>query len=475
MPGLPDVRATGLGSVWLLSPERARIEGRPSRTTETLIMPDETPAERRHERPDTGPAGEPLRELTLGRSTPSPDPPKARPEPVPPLDDEDGDLVSLAARCRAKADAARWAAERQRRIHERSLSPDEDAPNDPAMVVWAEALTDAFYWASVGDPSDTPDISPLDHVGGCFEAVAEGLLLVRDARHRRGGPERALPLLAEAQSALRQSLKRLKAHDDPDQLAAYEAVRDAAARHRLFLKRFLRADDPADPAAWSGLLARIEAQAGSRPQSQRLDLLRLLCSPTGGERTDESWRSIITVVDELIGEGTPPSSRDARELLLPLLDDLPDTEETPGFRVVLREIDRYLATRHTPAAPATSQGPTAPVREAARLLSGRSVVLIGGLRHPEAQRSLRSALGLKELVWIETKEHQSITAFETTVARPDVAVVLLAIRWSSHAFGDVKRYCDRHGKPLVRLPGGYGPNQVAAQILSQCSGQLGDR
>ena len=116
----------------------------------------------------------------------------------------------------------------------------------------------------------------------------------------------------------------------------------------------------------------------------------------------------------------------------------------------------------------------ASVREAARLLSGRSIVLIGGLRRPEAQRSLTSALGLRELSWIETKEHQSITAFEPTIARPDVALVLLAIRWSSHAFGDVKQYCDRHGKPLVRLPGGYSPNQVAVQILSQCSEKLGD-
>jgi hypothetical protein len=52
-------------------------------------------------------------------------------------------------------------------------------------------------------------------------------------------------------------------------------------------------------------------------------------------------------------------------------------------------------------------------------------------------------------------------------------LVLLAIRWSSHAFGDVKQFCDRHGKPLVRLPGGYSPNQVAAQILAQGSEQLG--
>ncbi|MDR3617716.1 MAG: hypothetical protein P4L85_00055 [Paludisphaera borealis] len=434
-------------------------------------MPDETPADRRHERPDTGP----LRELTLGRSTPSPSPlPPSQPTP------EDDGLESLAARCRLKAGAARWAAERQRRIHEQSGSPDEDAPSDPATAGWAEALTDAFYWASADDPSGTPDVSLLDHVGGCFETVAEGLLLVRDVEHRRGGLERALPLLAEAQSALRQSLRRLKAREDPDQVEAYERVRDAAARRHLFLKRFLRADDPADPAGWPGLLARIEAEAGSGPRSQRqarlLDRLRSFCAPIGGEPTDVAWRAIFNVVEELIGEGAPPSSREVRELLLPLLDDLPEAEEVPpGSRLVLREIDRYLATRHTPAASATSQGPSASVREAARLLSGRSVVLIGGLRRPEAQRALKSALGLKELVWIGTKEHQPISAFEPAIARPDVALVLLAIRWSSHAFGDVKPYCDRHGKPLVRLPGGYGANQVAAQILSQSSEQLGDR
>ena len=88
------------------------------------------------------------------------------------------------------------------------------------------------------------------------------------------------------------------------------------------------------------------------------------------------------------------------------------------------------------------------------------------------QESLRRALGLSELLWIETKEHQSIDSFEPLIARADVAVVLLAIRWSSHAFGDVRQFCDRHGKALVRLPGGYSPNQVAAQIVGQCSGKL---
>jgi hypothetical protein len=440
-------------------------------------MPDETPEDRQHEPSDRGPDREPRRELTFGRSRPSPAPPKPRPEPDTPASDEESDWGPLAARCRAKAEATRWAAERQRRIHERSQSPDEHAPSDPAIMAWAESLTDAFYWASTDDPSGSPDITLLDHVGGCFETVAEGLLLVQDARVRRGGPEQALPLLAEAQSALRRSLRRLKAEGDPDQSEIYERVRDAAARHRLFLKRFMRSDDLADPAGWPSLLARIETQIGSRPHSEPqttlLERLRTLCSPTEVERADGSWQSIFIVLEELIGEGTPPSSREVRELLLPLLDDLPRLEDMPpGSRLVLREIDRFLATRPTPAIPVTSQEEATSVREAARLLSGRSIVLIGGLRRPDSQRSLKAALGLAELVWVETKEHQSIAAFEPIIARPEVALVLLAIRWSSHSFGDVKRYCDRHGKPLVRLPGGYGPNQVAAQILAQASGQL---
>ena len=56
--------------------------------------------------------------------------------------------------------------------------------------------------------------------------------------------------------------------------------------------------------------------------------------------------------------------------------------------------------------------------------------------------------------------------------RPDVAAVLLAIRWSSHSYGEVKSFCDDYDKPLIRLPAGYNTNQVAAQIMQQASGRL---
>jgi hypothetical protein len=51
-----------------------------------------------------------------------------------------------------------------------------------------------------------------------------------------------------------------------------------------------------------------------------------------------------------------------------------------------------------------------------------------------------------------------------------VTTVLLAIRWSSHSYGEVRDFCEKHGKLFVRLPGGYNPNQVAHQILLQRGG-----
>lgn len=437
-------------------------------------MPDGMPNETNPETPRTSPAKAPLPELTLGRSRATP---RSSTAPSSTQRRGDDDLEVSAANCRAKAEAARWAAERQRRIRERAEDPDEGGPADPGLREWADRLTDAYYWSSAGDASSSLDLSSLDDVGGCFETLAEAFGLLRATEHRPSGLEKALPLVAEAQSALRRSLQRVGIENDADQQAAYESVRVAAARHRLFLKRFLRADDLADPVAWPELLARIEARSGSGAPSQRqqalLDDLRSACASLRTDPGDESWRAIITALDRLVTEGTPPSSRAIREAVLPILDDLPATgDSSPGFRLVLGEIDRFLATRSVGAVGAAVPEPTAEVRRAAEMLAGRSVVLIGGIRRPQAQAVLRSTLRLEELVWIGTREHQSIRGFEAAIARPDVVVVLLAIRWSSHAFGDVKQYCDRYGKPLVRLPGGYNPAQVASQILAQCSGQL---
>lgn len=77
------------------------------------------------------------------------------------------------------------------------------------------------------------------------------------------------------------------------------------------------------------------------------------------------------------------------------------------------------------------------------------------------------------MVWLDWGEHQSTERFKPYVKRNDVKVVALLIRWSSHSYGELKPLCDRHGKLFVRLPTGYGPNQFANQIVTQCGDLLG--
>jgi hypothetical protein len=464
----------------LAATEKSRVEEKPDPLQSGPsgpIDPVEVEAEAETAVEDTV---EPLRELTLGRSAATKGEPGAGSTAMSRGKGAYDELAEIEARCRWKGEAARCAVERVLRgLEGNELEP--DAPIESNVAEWAGKFSDCYYWAKASESSQEADLSLLEDAAGCFESLAEGLASVRTTLERNQGVkvlERMLPLVAEAQSALRIALKRLSVPEAPEQVEVFEWVRATAARHRVYLKRFMRADDAADPSGWSHLLARIEAAGASGQltgqQASELERIREHAKRIeAGEGNEQEWQAIIPVVEQLVARGVPPSNREIRDALLCVIDDLPERPDLPdGFRRVLCEIDRYLARRPSSARGAVSHATTTETIEAARLLRGRSVVLIGGTRRRDAQESLRRALGLSELIWIETKEHQAIDSFEPLVARADVAVVLLAIRWSSHAFGDVRQFCDRHGKPLVRLPGGYSPNQVAAQILAQCSGKL---
>ena len=143
-------------------------------------------------------------------------------------------------------------------------------------------------------------------------------------------------------------------------------------------------------------------------------------------------------------------------------------DEPPrGFRWFFGRSIGFSRRVLIPAETSVHHEPAAEVKEVARLLGGKSVVLIGGMHGREAQQTLKRSFGLDSLLWIETKEHQAVETFEPVIVAPGGRLGSLAIRWSSHGFGEVRHLCERHDKPLVRLPGGYSPNQVATQILAQ--------
>lgn len=404
------------------------------------------------------------------------------PEPLP-------DLELVEARARLKAEGARWAGERRRLLAEGADHRTVIAPRDREIIARARELPECYLWMNNPHAPEPENLSRYEDLAGCFDTLALAANVLRRVVPAGASPSElvshAMHLAAEAQSALRAAVASLDAQPDPDQMKMYLWLRQTAAEMRLFVKRYMRADDVADPTTWPDIAARLErvrAQAEEteltvRRQQDRLKRIRyhasLILKHPAHANHEHDWRRICEAVEDLLAEGMPPSSVELRQILLPLADHLPEDDFfSPGFRLVWREIDRYLSSRDEPEEPIEPTTPSPEVQQAAQLLAGRTVVLIGGDRRPAAERALLSALRLKKLDWIETREHQSLESFESHVARPDVAVVLLAIRWSSHSYGDVKQFCERYGKPLVRLPGGYNPNQVASQILAQCSGRL---
>jgi hypothetical protein len=441
-----------------------------------------------------GPAAprEPLPPITFHLPRPSPPPAVV---PVGPSQPQvtNADLPTIEARCRLKAEAARWAGERQRRQRAGADYLADLEPADRTLISRARALPDCFLWMCHREAAVPGDLSRYDDLAGCFEAAADAAAVLATVAAHPDDDEpyaRAMDLAAEAQSAVRVAVGMIDpGYVDNDQLKVFIWLREAAAERRTLIRRYMKRDDPADPAGWPGLRDRI-AELGGRLRrgkdrekrrkglfnQARYHLRRIENDPKGDHRHD--WVKVAEAIGTLVDDGLPPSNVELRDLVLPIADEFPDDMPLPkGVEIVLREIDRYLASRPAEQAEDRDAGEEPPedMRKARELLQGRSLVLIGGERRPSAADALEDSFGLRELIWIETREHQTHAVFEPFVARDDVAAVILAIRWSSHGFGEVKAFCDKYGKPLVRLPAGYSPNQVAYHLTHQVGDKLSTR
>jgi hypothetical protein len=269
---------------------------------------------------------------------------------------------------------------------------------------------------------------------------------------------------------------------DHEQIQLFVRIREQTRRRQVFIPRYLKRDDYKDPATWPELLGRVNAAiaelrdiAGKDKARQktlnnlRFKLRKLRSDPAGNAG---DWPRVLELIDEVVTDGLPPSNAELRDLLLPLTDVIPDDLEwTPAVARVFREIDRYQAERSEDE-PLPPEVPTPEVAEVAELLRGRELVLIGGQARPNHRAALIRAFGLADVRWLSTPEHTSYTVFEPDIARPEVAVVVLAIRWVSHSYAEIDQYCAKYGKPLVRLRAGYNPNQIAHQILTQAGQRL---
>lgn len=398
------------------------------------------------------------------------------------------DLPDIRDRCQLKAEGARWAADSYTNQREGRPPLAEIKERYDELIERARSVPDCYLWMCQPTTALLADPPRWRQLAECFEAaVAAADLLYRLATGAApcDGDDfaRALRLAAEAQSALRIAVLDVDRDRDIDQLSLFVWIKETAEDRRIWIERHMRLDDPADPSTAADLRQRFleletrlhETQQRVKKRAKLLNNLAYKCrTPANGTARD--WPRIFEIIEELVASGLPPSDVGLRDVLLPVRSEVPDLPETlSGVRLVLREIDRFLSLRAgEDEEPEVDDGeaPNEEVRQVAELLRGRAVVLIGGTRSPRHAAALEAAFGLSELNWVETREHQTHVVFEPSVARPEVAVVLLMIRWSSHGFGEVKEFCEKYGKPLVHLPRGYNRNQVAHEVLNQAGERL---
>jgi hypothetical protein len=388
-------------------------------------------------------------------------------------------LAVLATRCRVKADGARLIARR--------LAGDDVAAEQAVVEARAARLPDCDLWM-LGPHGGATASRVWDDLAGAFElGAAAAELLDRWGQEppidaARVAPE-VLAIAAEAQSTLLYAVADARmVQKDFEQVQLFAHVRQEAKERQIFIRKYLKREDRADPANWPDVLRRV-TETSARLQStgdrsrNRLKLLgnlryKLRKIAEQPDQTSEEWPRVVGMIDEVIADGLPPSNVELRDLVLPVLDHVPEDDLPPNVVRVLREVETYLATRPEDGIVSIPEPPSTEVAAVAELLRGRELVLIGGHVRPEHEAALAEAFGLAGVRWLSTPEHTSFTFFEPDIARPEVAVVLLAIRWSSHDYAEVKRFCERYDKPLVRLPRGYNRNQVAYEILRQAGHRL---
>lgn len=160
--------------------------------------------------------------------------------------------------------------------------------------------------------------------------------------------------------------------------------------------------------------------------------------------------------------------RDAAAMQAPEPHPRPDREAEVAAHAPEPEPD-------APPVPAQDPGPdlTEPphVQAARSLLSGRRVVLLGGVPSPSHRAALTRSLHLRELDWIGSDAYAHGTHARAHVT-PDTALVILAVRWMAHAHNTLRDVAQDLQVPYVMHPGGLSPSSVAWQIMHQASRQL---
>jgi hypothetical protein len=395
------------------------------------------------------------------------------------------DLDLVRRRTGLKAEVCRYVMHKRRRLGEGADFFSELQPREYELRDRLKMLPNCYIPILRSD-ARLPDDEAIELLAHAYEnlSAAAGLVSGHDPASARQAPlHRVCELLAWGQSALRSALEEAWVPGiDTDQKESFEWLTRVTKERRLYLSQHMRSDTAADPRKWEELAREIVlVQEEAQRARERQMLLRKIAYESAQIREERGepahhWRTLLGAVEMLLEQGMPASDPDLRELLVPVVEDLPPEIE-PGAqaRIALREAQAYVEQMLALDSEEDEEAASSPevVQQAARLLEGKHALLIGGEDRPEAARALEEQLRLAEVRWRTKRPHASTQPFETEIARAETDVVFVLTKLSNkHDGPEILAMCRKHDKPCVMLPAGYNPAQVAHQFLRQASGRF---
>lgn len=174
-------------------------------------------------------------------------------------------LDLIVKRARWKSEACRFAI---RRRCGASSNGDEEAlsAEENDLRAQREELEDCYAWM-LDSPRPLPEDRRVEEVALCYDVVARAaeLCLELDAEGALSpvpAPD-LLFLLAESQSSLLTALAHCDLRGDSDQRDLFLWLKEQTTRHRVYVDRHMRLDDPADSTKAAELMDRLEQTAKS--------------------------------------------------------------------------------------------------------------------------------------------------------------------------------------------------------------------
>lgn len=372
-------------------------------------------------------------------------------------------------------------------------------------------------WAAVEDVSEhSSTLTPeqLRALGWQNLSVAldlAGELLAERARGAgsyRNELVDVLNMVAEAQNAVRVEAEGREVIVQQDQVFQWLRTICHADSEGVRIERFMRRDERANPAANADVAARLHAlRRKQRDQFRQEQLLKVLESEVTALRRESGndasasivqqnaaiWQQIDSTVQSLLQAGMHENDCRVRDLIMPVVDILPDPpveqeggdvvnqddteggeesdEFSPAFTRVLSSISSHML-RESAIERQEPEAETEDLKYVRERLSGRSIAIVGGVCRPHAVARIRKAMQLEDVRWLPATKKDRVSLFETDIR--GMALVVLITKLIGHKHNDIRDFCREIGIPWVQTPiqGGYSVNQLSRLIREQASEQL---